>query len=40
MSVVAPEVLNKDVSRVGLGREAVIANVDAGIGDAEPVHIV
>lgn len=40
MSVVAPEVLDEDVGCVRLGREAVIANIDAGVCHTETVHIV
>jgi hypothetical protein len=39
MSVVAPEVLHEYVRRVGLGREAIISNVDSGVGDAESIHV-
>lgn len=40
MGVVAPEILDKDVGCVGLGREAVIANINSGVCHTEPVHIV
>ena len=39
VGVVAPQVLHEDVGGVGLGREAVVANVNAGVGHAEAVHI-
>jgi hypothetical protein len=39
MGVIAPQVLHKDVGRVGLGREAIIPNVDTGVGDAESVDV-
>lgn len=39
VSVVAPQVLHEDVGGVWLGREAVVANVDAGVGHTETIHV-
>lgn len=39
VGVVAPEVLHKYVGCVGLRREAIVPNVDSGVGDAESVHV-
>lgn len=39
MSVVAPEVLNKDVGCVGLGGKAVVTDIDAGVGHSEAIHV-
>lgn len=39
VGVVAPEVLHENVGGVGLGREAIVSNVDSGVGDAESVHV-
>jgi hypothetical protein len=37
--VVAPQVLHENVGGVGLGREAVIADIDAGVSHTETVHV-
>lgn len=39
VGVVAPEILHKDVGCVGLGREAIVSNLDSGVGDAESVNV-
>ena len=39
VGVVAPQVLHENVGGVGLGGEAVIANIDAGVGHTETVHV-
>lgn len=39
MGIVAPQVLHENVGCVGLGREAVIADVDAGVRHAQTVHV-
>lgn len=39
MGIVTPQVLHENVGCVGLGREAVIADIDAGIGHAETVDV-
>lgn len=39
MRTVAPQVLDKDVGGVGLGGEAVVADVDAGICDSQAIHV-
>lgn len=39
MSTVAPQVLHEDIGGIGLGREAVVAHVHPGVGDAEAVNI-
>ena len=39
VGVIAPQVLHKDVGSVWLGREAVVTNVDAGVGHAQAVHV-
>lgn len=38
--VVAPQVLDKDVGGVGFGREAIIADIDAGVGDRQAIDVV
>ena len=40
MGVVAPEVLHEDVGRVGLGREAIISNIDPGVQDGQTIQVV
>ena len=39
VGVVAPQILYKDVGCVGLGREAIVPNINTGVSDAEPVHV-
>ena len=39
VGAVAPQVLNEDIGRVGLGGEAVVANVDAGVCYGETVNV-
>jgi hypothetical protein len=39
VSVVAPQVLHEDVGCVRLGREAVIANINPGVGHAQAVYV-
>lgn len=39
VGVVTPQVLHENVGGIGLGREAVVTNVDAGVGHAETVHV-
>jgi hypothetical protein len=39
MSVVTPQILHKDVGGVGLGREAVITDIDAGVSNRQAVHV-
>ena len=39
MGIVAPQVLHENVGCVGLGREAIIADVDAGVGHGQAVHV-
>jgi hypothetical protein len=39
MGIVAPQVLHENVGCIGLGREAIIANVDPGIRNPQPVDI-
>lgn len=39
VGVVAPQVLHENVGGVGLGREAVIANIDPSVGHAKTVDI-
>lgn len=39
VGVVAPQVLHENVGGVGLGGEAVIADIDAGVGHTETVHV-
>lgn len=39
VGVVAPQVLHENVGGVGLGGEAVIADVDAGVGHTETVYV-
>lgn len=36
---VAPEVLDEDVGCIGLGGEAVVTDVDAGIGDGQAIDV-
>jgi hypothetical protein len=38
--VVTPQVLDQDVGRVGLGREAVVSNVDPRVQNRQAVHVV
>lgn len=40
VGAVAVEILDVDVGGVWLGREAIIANVDPCVGDAESVNVV
>jgi hypothetical protein len=39
VGVVAPQVLHEDVGCVGLGREAVVANVDTSVCHTQTVNI-
>jgi hypothetical protein len=39
MCAVAPEIFDEDVGCVGFGREAVVADVDAGICHGQPVDV-
>ena len=39
VGAVAPKVLDEDVGGVGLGREAVIADIDAGVCYGEAVDV-
>lgn len=39
MGIVAPQVLHENVGCVGLGRETVVADIDAGVGHTETVHV-
>lgn len=39
VGVVAPQILHKHMRGVWLRGEAVIANVNAAVGDAEPIDI-
>lgn len=39
VGIVAPQVLHENVGCVGLGREAVITDIDAGVGHTETVHV-
>jgi hypothetical protein len=40
MGIVAPQVLHEDVGGIGLGREAIIADINTGIGHRETVYVV
>lgn len=39
VSTVAPEILDEDVGGIGLRAEAVVANVDAGVGHGQAVNV-
>lgn len=39
VGVVAPQILHKDVGCVGLGREAIVSNINTGVSDAESIHV-
>lgn len=39
VGIVTPQVLHEDVGGVGLGREAVIADIDTGVGHAKAIHV-
>jgi hypothetical protein len=39
MGVIAPQILDEDVRRVWLRREAIIANIYPGISDGKPVRV-
>ena len=39
MGIVAPQVLHENVGCVWLGGEAVIADIDPGIGHTETIHV-
>ena len=40
MSAVAVDVLDENVGCVGLGREAIVANVDPGVADGKTIDVV
>lgn len=39
VGVVAPQILHEDVGSVGLGREAVVANINSCVCHAKAVHV-
>lgn len=39
VGVIAPEVLHKNVGSIGLGREAVVANIDSSVRDTKSIHV-
>lgn len=40
MRAIAPQILNKNIRRVGLGREAIVSNVDLRVGHRQPLNVV
>ena len=38
--IVAPKIMHEDIGHVGFRRGAVVSNIYADVGDAEPVHDV
>jgi len=39
MSAITPQVLDVDVRRVWLGREAIVANIDTSVRDSQTIDI-
>lgn len=39
VGTVAPKILDENVGSVGLGAEAVITDIDTGVGDCQPIHV-